>query len=549
MLLSPNSCYWAVLSRDDGGNIGLAAVESYTIPDGDASAYGIAQSLNAGATWDPDFWDPNSDFNLKMIISGTPISPPVPSPELAADGSTVIPAGSGNFTSLPFAPALNGDALAFYGGGSSGQQGIYSMTRGSPTITRIADLNTPIPNGSGNFLSLGTKAGIIIVGGNVLFAGRGSSGQQGVYLADHSNPTMPFRIADTSTPIPNDVGNFTGFQDGLGFDGINVAFVANGLVSQGVYQASVISPPQVGSPLRIADTSMPIPGGSGNFATFPSSPSVSGSAVAFIGNGGNAQQGIYKVALISASQVGPPLKIVDTSTAIPDGSGNFTAFGSDQSHPVDPVMNGDRLAFVGSGAGGQSGVYTLGVSAPPQAGPVRLADTSSPMPSGSGNFTSFSAVSISDTDVAFLGNGSGGQQGIYAATAQSELFKVIDLHDTIAGKAIASLNFSRAGLFGDPITFQATFTDGSQGIYTMDIVPPPPALRITGAKRIGTDLQLSFTSLVGNTYVVQSSAVLTGGNWVSISAQPIAGTGATVEVTIPNAFTQPQQFYSVKQLP
>ncbi len=542
-LLSANTCYWAVLSREGGGNIGEIA--SFTSPTGALATLGACRSADGGTTWQAA--DPG--YNFKMVISGTPISPGVPSPELAANGSTPIPAGTGSFTTLPFAPAFDGDHLAFYGGGSSGQQGIYSMTRGSQTITRIADLNTPLPNGLGNFLSLGTQSGIIIVGGNVLFAARGSGGQQGIYLADHSNPTLPFRIADTSTPIPGDIGNFTAFQDGLGFDGNNVAFVASGSGGQqGVYQVTVIAPRQVGTPLRIPDTSMLIPGGAGNFAAFPSAPNISGSEVAFIGNGLNAQQGIYKVTMLIPPQVGPAVKIADTATAIPGGTGNFTAFGADQSHPIDPVMSGDRLAFVGSGSDGQHGVYTVGVNAPPQAGLVRLADTLSAIPSGSGNFISFGPVSISDTDIAFLGNGSDGQQGIYASTAQRELFKVIDLHDAIAGKAIATLNLSRAGLFADPIAFQATFTDGSQGIYTMDIVAPPPALRITTAQRIGNDLQLVFPSQAGKIYAVQSSVVPTG-SWTDIAGNVITGTGAPVQVTIPNTSAQPQQFYRIKQLP
>jgi hypothetical protein len=112
---------------------------------------------------------------------------------------------------------------------------------------------------------------------------------------------------------------------------------------------------------------------------------------------------------------------------------------------------------------------------------------------------------------------------------QSGLSGVIDLHDTIAGKAIGfPLNFS--GRTIHPITFPPPsrwllrITHGHR---------PPPALRNTGAKRIGPTVT-EFHSC-RRIYVVQSSAVLRG-NWVTISAQPIAGNGATVQVTIPNHY-------------
>src|SRR5262249_2342350 len=144
---------------------------------------------------------------------GTPVSTSASLPRTAADNSTPIPGGTGGFTSLPTAPSLSGDTLAFFGAGTGGQQGIYSTTRESPqSPTRIVDFNTPSPNGTGNFLSLATEAGIIIVGGDVLFSGRGSGGQQGVYLSSHTITTGPIRIADTSMTVPSGAGTFTGFQ-------------------------------------------------------------------------------------------------------------------------------------------------------------------------------------------------------------------------------------------------------------------------------------------------------------------------------------------------
>ena len=549
-ILSPNTCYWAVLSVDSGASVWQAA--SSTRPTGDAGSFGLCSSSDAGATWgSPDNFD-----NRKMLIKATPVAPPSSDAELAADGSTAIPGGTGNFTSLPFAPSLSGSNLVFYGAGSGGQQGIYLMNRGFPVgPTRVADLNTPIPGGTGNFLSLGSaagiiivggagEAGIIIVGGDVLFYGRGSGSQQGIYLSSHASPTVPYRIADTATAIPGGVGTFAGFQNALGFDGSDVAFVGSGSGGQqGIYGASVAV---IGPPFKVADTATAIPGGSGNFVAFPAGPALSGSELAFIGNGSAAQQGLYTVAVLAPPQVGSPLRIADTTTAIPGGSGNFTSVGSDQAHPVDPAMSGDRLAFVGSGSGGQQGIF--GASVALIGPPFKVADTATAIPSGSGNFASFSAVSVSATDLVFLAAGAGGQSGIYDMTG-GQLRKVISVGDVIQGKMITGLGFSRGGLFGDPIAFQATFSDGSEGVYAIDVLVPSAELRINAVGTFGTDLRLSFNSLAGQNYAIQSRAVLTSGTWTTLPGGPTSGTGGTVEVTLPNALVQPQQFYRVMVVP
>jgi hypothetical protein len=103
-------------------------------------------------------WGPTQDpkvTSTKMIISRTPISLPVTSPEFPANGLLLFRLAA--VLSRPCRSRRFDGMLAFYGGGSSGQQGIYSMTRGSQTIARIADLNTPIPNGSGTFYPLALR--------------------------------------------------------------------------------------------------------------------------------------------------------------------------------------------------------------------------------------------------------------------------------------------------------------------------------------------------------------------------------------------------------
>src|SRR5690242_16889140 len=97
-------------------------------------------------------------------------------------------------------------------------------------------------------------------------------------------------------------------------------------------------------------TATPIPGGTGNFVTF-ADPSISSGNVAFLATG-VGQQGVYRSACqIPPSPITPPspIRVADFSTAIHAGIGNFTAFSTS-------TVSGFNTAFVGSGVG-QQGVY------------------------------------------------------------------------------------------------------------------------------------------------------------------------------------------------
>lgn len=90
---------------------------------------------------------------------------------------------------------------------------------------------------------------------------------------------------------------------------------------------------------KVADTSTPIPGGSGNFGAFIGVPSISGGNVAFDGSVGSDgfMPGIY-------SNIGGSLNVVaDEATPIPGGSGNFGNFG-------DLSISGGNVAFLGGGS-------------------------------------------------------------------------------------------------------------------------------------------------------------------------------------------------------
>ena len=268
--------------------------------------------------------------------------------------ATSIPGGTGNFTSLPGAPGYSSSGqIALYGEGTGGQQGIYRMQNGPPI--KVADLNTAIPNGTGNFTAFFQQGPPIVPsidGSNVAFFGAGSGGQQGIYVSLNG---PPIRIADAATAIPGGSGNFTSFipQEPIApspvISGSKVAFFGAGSGGQqGIYVLDYLA--QVGPPIKIADTGTAIPGGIGAFTAFPQQPSLSGDNVAFLSAGSGGQQGLYR-----AGAVGPPIKVADLNTAIPGGTGNFTSF-MGVGPPIAPAIDGTSIAFFGAGSGGQQGI-------------------------------------------------------------------------------------------------------------------------------------------------------------------------------------------------
>ena len=139
-----------------------------------------------------------------------------------ADKSTAIPDGTGNFTDLGlYFRAVSGNNVVFRGSGSSGQEGIYLFN--GTTLSRVADKTTAIPNGTGNFTNFFTWR---VSGANVAFRANGT-GQQGIHVFNGAPLTLS-RVADLNTPIPSGTGNFTSVDTLPVVSGNNIVFVGLG---------------------------------------------------------------------------------------------------------------------------------------------------------------------------------------------------------------------------------------------------------------------------------------------------------------------------------
>jgi hypothetical protein len=374
-----------------------------------------------------------------------------------ANTTTPIPGGTGNFNFFTF-PVISEGRVAFQGAGSGSQTGVYTSSAGvlSPAYTN----QTPIPSGTGNFNFVSAPA---VQGANMVFVGSGSSNQEGVYT-DIGGSLQA--VANLNTPIPGGTGNFTSFGGTFGspvLSGASVAFGAAGSGTQGgIYRWTG------GTITVVANTSTPQPGGAGALEIL-SGPAIDGSRVAFFGSrpigGGAFRTGLY----ISD---GTTLSIAaDSTTPIPGGSGNFVTFGS-------PSLTGQTVVFIGQDSMGNDGVYAS------TGGQVtRLYDMNTPAPNGVGNFTAFGTeVSVDGANVAFFGVDSAGTPGIFASFGGT-LIKIIDSNMMLDGQTInpLSLGLSTYQLSGNQVAFYALLGDGTFGVYTATVVPEPSALALLGA--------------------------------------------------------------------
>lgn len=370
-----------------------------------------------------------------------------------ADTDTPIPSGSGNFTTLRD-PALDDGNVVFLGNGADEQRGVYAFFNGS--LQRISDQSTAVPGGTGSFSWFASRPSID--GSNVAFAAYGGSDgmQRGVYAVLNGSLQV---VADLSSPVPSSTSSFGDFITGQSLEGAHVVFQADtydGSWHAGIYEWIN------GSLQMVVDTNTPQPGTTGSFG-FLGAPSLENGDVAFWSQSfsqGQWVDGIY------ARMGGTVQVIADHSTAVPGESGNFTTFAT-------PSLDSGDVAFWGVGSVFGGGVYAS------LNGTIQvIADQNTPIPSGQGNFTSFSDArpSLQNGKVAFrawgfAGGTPYGQQGIFIYDAGT-LSKVIARGDTIDGKMADYFETTIESLSGDSVVFDVTFVDGSRGIYRADPAAP-----------------------------------------------------------------------------
>jgi len=168
-----------------------------------------------------------------------------------------------------------------------------------------------------------------------------------------ASPPLPTAtLSSTGAAVPGTSGVFTAFPQSPALDLGGAAFLGAGSAgSFGVY--FIPGEPVIpGDPIRIADLSTLIPGGTGSFTGF-NAVSVSSEHTAFLGLGGTGQKGIYLASTLS--------KVIAAGDRLAGKTVTDLRFGRDG-------LSGIHLAFTAHFADGSEGVFAVQVATYPFAG-------------------------------------------------------------------------------------------------------------------------------------------------------------------------------------
>ena len=436
-----------------------------------------------------------------------------------ADTGTSIPNGTGSFTGLFNLPTISGSTVALYGSGAA-QGGFYTWNGAS--LSRLVDLNSAIPSGTGNFTNL-ISSDFSISNNAVVFLADGTAGQSGIYRAANGVLT---RVIDVTFNLPGTSTKFQSFSGPSEGGGV-VAFAgtADGWIDQnGVFTiaGTTITP--------IVTTSTPLPGSSENFLSSFMVANNNGQ-LAFKANTLLSQPGIYGwsgSALSKVSRFGDTMPVINQA---------FTDF-------LDALdIDGGKVIFSGIStvAGGyDQGIYSAALTG---GGLTRLVDTATTIPGTTVTFANLEGFKMINGTLVFSGSDTNYFNGVYALS-NGTITKVLAPGDSLSAKTVRGVNSGWQGFStNNQIAMSVDFTDNSQGIYlttlnTSSVAPPSfnsPTLATNGFK-----LTLSLTA--GQTYRLQATTNFTNpAGWTTLTNITSSPSSLMYTDIIANSFSR--RFY------
>lgn len=257
--------------------------------------------------------------------------------DVVADVHTPVPGGTGTFTSA-FAgeQETNGGDVALISREVE-HFGVYAEINGD--LGLVANGNTPIPGGQGDFVSSGLGVafeGVSISGAQVAFGGRGVD-QEGIYSTIGGGLRVE---ADRNTILPGVAGKASGLRMPT-VDRGSVSFHASGQFGAGVYA-------RIGNSIEVvADTATQVPGRTEAFSLIDIWNATERHNVAFWGRcmvNGVAVDGVY------VRYYDTLFKIIDSEDTIDGRDVGAVSIGPH-------AISGNRVAFKVTFADFSQGLY------------------------------------------------------------------------------------------------------------------------------------------------------------------------------------------------
>ena len=335
--------------------------------------------------------------------------------------------------------------------------GLYTST-GNSVFERVVEQTDAMPDGVGTIGAFANE-GFDIDGSTLLYSAQ-RSGQPDVAIVLRRNGVDEIVVDSNVTPLPGSPASvFTavGLGDLIALDGESFVFEAEGSDGElGVYSYIDGSLAAVVSVGDVAPDWTPL----GPFVT---QPSLDNGNVAFASrSNGGATRGLFAI------YEGTMREVAVTGMSPEGETATYTAaFGAH--------MDGAKVMYTAFFGDASNGVFRTDLSASTLVHESLARSGDVPPGLAGARFTRFGTVTSSMNGEFIVIGGfytydlaGGGQQsedfGIFA-WYDGELHNLIDITQTLDGKLISRFNIGTASLDGNQLAFEATFMDGSRGLY------------------------------------------------------------------------------------
>ncbi len=470
-------------------------------------------SLTASAFAESPVADSNRTNNHAMVTVPAPTPGPVGPYRFTkiVDNQTAVPDRLARTFLIPGSnpPALDANKIVFFASDTQAVGAIWSANAdGSGGLLRLADSETPVPNTSQNFSFFLYPR---LRNDTVVFVGYGAnSDRNGIYSVPVGGGTLR-AVVDQTTLRPEGTGAFFSYQNlnqiyfGSLADG-QIAFTGQG----GIYRFPVAG--SAGRVLAYPGTTIPVLGSRTNdFGV----PAASGGFTVFEGSGGGgALQGFFQDDRRFVT-------LADTSTPAPGSATTFSVNGGFSNAQVE----GETVVFTAR-SGPSASTYGIYRVATAGGAVVKLVDTNTPAPGGSGNFASFRTApsfsfvaegpTLSAGEVVFAGTDADGREGLYSVPAVGgAITKIIAVGDSLGGGLVLLAGPSPIqpnSLGQHRLVFRAQFMDTATNLTSAGIfvagVPPPPTIRFTSITKVTGGFLLQGLGVPSGVHRIQATGDL-----------------------------------------